>query len=122
MKQSTKKLRRKFQQKKTTNRFRNWKKIQRWVWQCNRCAYCRKPLLGEVQIDHVRPVSHYKSERINNYNNLVLTCRTCNRLKLDKTGVEYPEWILRRKRKTQYTAYKDLLKIAEEIRDGSSKN
>ena len=118
MKKSTIILRRKFNQKKTTNRFRNWKKIQRWVYQLNRCAYCRKTLGGEVHIDHVSPLSHSKSQRINNYANLVISCKTCNRLKSDQTGVDYPEWINRRKRNYRYTPYSELIKLSEEIKHG----
>lgn len=118
MKQSTLILRKKFQQKKTTRRFRNWKKIQRWVYQCGRCAYCRRMLSGEVHIDHVRPLSHSRSQRINNYSNLVISCKTCNKLKSDTTGVEYPEWIIRRKRRAKNASYIDLLRLSEEIENG----
>ena len=118
MKQSTLRLRKKFQQKKATNRFKNWKKIQREVFQSNRCAYCRRVLTGEVDLDHVIPLSHSKSDRINNYSNLVICCKTCNRLKLDRTGIDYPEWIIRRKKRFKNCSYSDLLKISEEIRNG----
>lgn len=121
MKRSTLILRKRFQQKKATNRFKNWKKIQREVWQCNRCSYCRKPLYGEIHIDHVRPLSHSKSDRINNYSNLVICCKTCNRLKLDKTDVEYPDWIIRRKKKFKNCSYGDLLRIAEEMKYGRAR-
>ena len=118
MKKSTLILRKRFQQKKATNRFKNWKKIQRWVYQCNRCAHCRKVLSGEVHIDHIRPLSHSKSPRINNYSNLVISCKTCNRLKSDQTGVDYPEWINRRKRNYRYAPYSELIKLSEEIKHG----
>ena len=118
MKQSTLILRKRFQQKKATNRFKNWKQIQREVWQANRCAYCLKPLCGEVHIDHVRPISHSKSNRINNYSNLVISCKTCNRLKLDKTGIEYPDWIIRRKNHYKKCSYGDLIRISEEMKYG----
>lgn len=118
MKQSTLRLRKRFQQKKATNRFKNWKRIQRYVYQMNRCAWCLKPLRGEVHIDHVRPISHSRSVRINDYNNLVISCKTCNRLKLDQTGFKYPTWITRRKNKCRNTQYIDLIKLSEEIKNG----
>lgn len=118
MKQSTILLRKRFSQKKKTTRFRNWKLIQRYVYQANRCAYCLKPLHGEVHVDHVRPISRSKSNRVNDYANLVVSCKTCNRLKLDQTGFKYPEWIIRRKNKCKHTPYIDLIKLAEEIKYG----
>lgn len=118
MKQSTLKIRKRFEQKKATRRFKNWKLVQRYCFQGNRCAWCKKTLNGEVHIDHVRPISHYRSEKINNYNNLVISCKTCNKLKSDQTGFVYPEWILRRKQKCKIASYSDLIKIAEEIRNG----
>lgn len=118
MKQSTLRLRKKFQQKKVTKRFKNWKQIQRWCWQLNRCAYCRKVLSGEVHLDHVRPLSHSTSDRINNYNNLVICCKICNKLKSDNTGVDYPEWINRRKQRFRNMHYRDLIKLSEEIKNG----
>lgn len=118
MKQSTVQLRKRFNQKKTSNRFKNWKQIQRYVFQLGRCAWCLKPLHGEVHIDHVRPLSHSKSKRINNYTNLVVSCKTCNRLKADQTGFAYPNWITRRKNKCKNTPYTDLIKLSEEIKNG----
>ncbi len=122
MKQSTLYLRKRFNQKKSTGRFKNWKQIQRWVFQCGRCAYCRKPLHGEIHIDHVRPLSHSSSNRINQYSNLVISCKTCNKLKSDKVGIEYPEWIKRRKEKYKNADYKTLIKLSEEAKYGFGRN
>jgi len=122
MKQSTLYLRNRFNLKKTTRRFKNWKQIQRWVYQANLCAFCRKPLHGEIHIDHIRPISHSTSNRINQYSNLVISCPTCNKMKSDKTGVQYPEWVKRRKDKYARADYKTLLQISEEAKRGFSRN
>lgn len=50
------------------------------------CGYCgkhRKVLLKQFQIDHFAPQSKFP-ERKNVYENLVLACPQCNRLKSDK--------------------------------------
>ena len=116
MKRSTLRLRNRFNNKRNTRRFKNWKSIQRMVFQCNRCAYCRKLLRGEVHVDHVRPLSHSTSDRINNYSNLVVACKNCNKIKGCTVGVEYPEWVARRKSKFRQADYKYLLKLAEEMK------
>ena len=118
MKQSTLYLRKRFNQKKSTGRFKNWKKIQRYCYQINRCAFCCKPLHGEVHVDHIRPLSHSTSNKINQYSNLVVACKTCNKMKSDKTGIQYPEWIRRRKEKFKNTDYKTLIKLSEEAKHG----
>lgn len=122
MKQSTIYLRNRFNQKKSTRRFKNWKQIQLNLYQCRRCAYCKRPLHNEHQIDHVRPLSHSKSLRVNQYSNLVVTCKTCNKLKSDKTGVKYPEWVKRRKKKYRKADYKTLLELSEEAKNGFGRN
>lgn len=118
MKQSTRLLRNRFNKKKTTQRFKNWKLIQRYLVQANLCCFCKKPLHGEVHIDHVNPISHSSSNRVNNYSNLVITCKICNKIKSDKTGIQYPEWVKRRKNKLKNVKYADKIKLSEEIKHG----
>ena len=57
------------------------------------CGYCgkdRKNLLKQFQIDHFAPQSKFP-ERKNVYENLVLACPQCNRLKSDKWIGENPD-------------------------------
>lgn len=43
-------------------------------------------------------------------------------MKSDKTGVQYPEWVKRRKDKYARADYKTLLQISEEAKRGFSRN
>ena len=57
------------------------------------CGYCgkdRKILLKQFQIDHFAPKSKFPQKR-DVYDNLVLACPQCNRLKSDKWIGENPE-------------------------------
>lgn len=50
---------------------------------CGYCAKSSKIFLEKFQIDHFAPQSKFP-ERKNDYDNLVLSCPCCNRLKSDK--------------------------------------
>jgi 5-methylcytosine-specific restriction endonuclease McrA len=56
-----------------------WKRRQ-YVCQDCRCAWCKKHVeMNEVEVDHVKPLAHFGSNRAGN---LVLACRDCNREKM----------------------------------------
>ena len=112
MKRQTQRLRNQFNNKKNTTRFHNWYTIQRFAIQMNRCGYCFRVLNGNAQIDHVNPVCS-GNKSVNNYSNLIICCKTCNRLKGIKRGVEYPRWIVERKNKLSKLNRKDLLLLAK---------
>lgn len=50
------------------------------------CAYCETVLLGNYEVDHMIPLS--KGGR-NDWTNLAIVCRRCNRTKHNKTVVEF---------------------------------
>jgi 5-methylcytosine-specific restriction endonuclease McrA len=51
-----------------------------------RCAYCYEPLAAEtIEIEHFMPLSR---GGLNNEENIVPSCRTCNRQKHNKTPLE----------------------------------
>lgn len=50
------------------------------------CAYCETPMFGEFHVDHMLPISRGGS---NSWENLAITCATCNLRKNDKTGEEF---------------------------------
>lgn len=54
---------------------------------CGYCAKSSKIFLEKFQIDHFAPQSKFP-ERKNDYDNLVLSCPCCNRLKSDKWVTE----------------------------------
>lgn len=100
-------MRLQFQNRYNTDRFRNWKRLQ-LLYQNWKCAYCRCDLHGiKYEIDHVRPLysARKKTSRLNNYSNLVISCRECNRKKGISTNYSYPEWIKKNRDKirNEYT-------------------
>lgn len=54
---------------------------QEWL-----CAYCEVPLFGEFHVDHMVPLSRGGSD---SWENLAITCPTCNLSKNDKTTAEF---------------------------------
>ena len=50
------------------------------------CAYCEMPLFGEFHVDHMLPLSRGGSD---SWENLAITCPTCNLRKNDKTAEEF---------------------------------
>ena len=52
------------------------------------CAYCEVPLFGNFEIDHMVPISKGGS---NDWSNIALTCRYCNRSKYNRTVEEFME-------------------------------
>lgn len=69
---------------------RLWKKITRIVFERDNftCQYCKQKG-GILEIDHVVPFSKGGSDDINN---LVTSCRKCNRQKRDKSLDEFLKW------------------------------
>jgi CRISPR/Cas system Type II protein with McrA/HNH and RuvC-like nuclease domain len=55
--------------------------------QHGRCFYCGELLANPlIEIDHILPFSIHRNGQVNN---LCLSCRSCNRLKGDKTLAEF---------------------------------
>lgn len=52
------------------------------------CAYCRQPVLGQPEPDHVVPLSRGGS---NSVTNILPACSTCNNSKSDRTPSEWAE-------------------------------
>lgn len=85
-----------------------------------RCCYCgRKLQKKQVEVDHLIPVYQAKRKRywqkklpngVNDKENLVASCRRCNRLKSSKTGLWYIRGIL-----GQYTLYWKIIYILKII-------
>lgn len=90
--------------------------IQRYLYQMNCCAYCKRKLTSSAQIDHVSPICRTKNKRVNQYANLVISCATCNRLKGIQANVVYPIWVAERRSKFRKVEYKKLLEMAEQMR------
>lgn len=69
---------------------KKWKKISKVVFERDNytCRYCKK-VGGILEVDHVIPFSKGGSD---NLDNLVTSCRTCNRQKKDKTVKEFINW------------------------------
>ncbi len=67
-----------------------WKEISRIVFERDNytCLYCNKKG-GNLEVDHIIPLS---KNGTNELENLVTSCRTCNRQKRDKTVKEFMEW------------------------------
>ena len=65
-------------------------KIDIRINQNDSCYYCNKKLFNTGEYDHMTPLSRGGS---NSSANLVLSCRTCNRDKRDKTAEEYFSWL-----------------------------
>ena len=85
-----------------------------------RCCYCgRKLQKKQVEVDHLIPVYQAKRKRywqkklpngVNDKENLVASCRRCNRLKSSKTGLWYIRGIL-----GQYSLYWKIIYILKII-------
>lgn len=85
-----------------------------------RCCYCgRKLQKKQVEVDHLIPVYQAKRKRywqkklpngVNDKENLVASCRRCNRLKSSKTGSWYIRGIL-----GQYSLYWKIIYILKII-------
>lgn len=74
-----------FERMKETKFFKDWKKAQ-YEAQDHKCAYCKCYVdihSPNTQVDHVKPLRHYGT---NEYDNLVLACKTCN---FDLKGANY---------------------------------
>ncbi len=59
------------------------------------CSYCEKPLTDVTDVEHVRPKKHFP-EQILDWNNFLLACSTCNRIKGakpqdDLSGYVFPD-------------------------------
>lgn len=70
-------LRENFDQMKTTDFFKKWKKAQ-YNCQHGQCAWCKCRLdlhSPNTQVDHIKPLCKGGD---NDYNNLVLACKSCN--------------------------------------------
>ena len=50
------------------------------------CAYCETPLFGEFNVDHMTPLFRGGSD---DWENLAITCESCNKTKHTKTAVEF---------------------------------
>lgn len=118
MKKSTIKYRKQFEKRKANKSYWNWRDIQQYVFQINRCAYCRRSLSDDRQVDHVNPISHATSKSVNYRSNWVISCPTCNKIKSDTAGVEYPQWVARRKEKFKKMKHTELLKLARRMKNG----
>lgn len=57
------------------------------------CAYCEKPLVREFHVDHMVPLSRGGSD---GWDNLAITCPTCNLRKSNKTVEEF--WAMLKRR------------------------
>lgn len=73
----------------------NKEKIKIRENQNDSCYYCNKKLFNAGEYDHMTPLSRGGS---NSSSNLVLSCRTCNRDKREKTAAEYFLWLKSRKK------------------------
>lgn len=69
---------------------RKWKKISKFVFERDQytCRYCKR-VGGVLEVDHVIPFSKGGSDDLDN---LVTSCRTCNRQKKNKTVAEFINW------------------------------
>lgn len=69
---------------------KKWRRISKVVRERDHftCAYCGQ-VGGILEIDHVIPFSKGGSDELDN---LVTSCRKCNRQKKDKTLNEFHEW------------------------------
>ncbi len=67
-----------------------WHRISQFIFKRDNyiCAYCGKRG-GILEIDHIVPIS---SNGNNNFNNLITSCRKCNRQKKNKSKEEFTEW------------------------------
>lgn len=62
--------------------------------QHGRCFYCGELLSqGPIEIDHILPFSTHKNGQVNN---LCLCCKSCNRLKGNKSLLEF-KWEVERR-------------------------
>lgn len=53
------------------------------------CAYCETPLFGEFHVDHMTPLSRGGSD---GWDNLAITCPSCNTRKGARTATEFVLW------------------------------
>lgn len=58
--------------------------------QKGKCAYCRRPLGDEFEVDHIMPIALGGSNWISN---IQLTCKSCNRKKNAKHPIEFAKEI-----------------------------
>lgn len=63
---------------------------QMYVSQEGLCAYCECGLGEDFQLDHMTPIIRGGT---NNWDNLALTCRTCNLRKNKRTVVEFMDYL-----------------------------
>lgn len=115
--QSTRQRRNEFRVQRSSERFKVWRIIQRYAVQLNRCAYCRRQLVGPTIVDHVRPVSSQRNATVNSYANLVVSCRMCNLRKSYRTGVDYPEWVRRRVQRLRNYNRQELLNLSRQMEE-----
>lgn len=69
---------------------KQWKKIQSFIFKRDNytCAYCGC-IGGVLEVDHIVPFSKGGSD---DFNNLITSCRKCNRQKKDKSIDEFNKW------------------------------
>ena len=75
---SLEKKRQQFEEMKQTEFFKRWRRAQYYECQNGKCAYCQKHIdlySPNTQVDHIKPLCKYGT---NEYDNLVLACRSCN--------------------------------------------
>jgi len=58
------------------------------------CGYCGKSIeLKEMQIDHISPLWSAKDKSVNNFENLMPSCRRCNHYKREKNLEQFREYM-----------------------------
>lgn len=60
-----------------------------------RCGYCGKIILvGEMQIDHIKPKWSAKDVSVFHFDNLMPSCRRCNHYKREKDLEQFREFMM----------------------------
>lgn len=59
------------------------------------CGYCGKKLaINEMQIDHINPLWNAKDDSVNDFDNLMPSCRRCNHYKREKDLEQFRKYLL----------------------------